>query len=111
MSSGWADTETDAPRTQAAQDGAIINPLLAAHVRRQMCLDLSPLLIAQPKQTLSHDPTPAIKERESKNHQPIRDATALFRVKTLKALSSGWRRAFLIMINAVRAALNSIRVD
>jgi hypothetical protein len=30
------------------------------------------------------------------------------RVKTPKA--SGWRRAFLILINAVPAALNSIRV-
>jgi hypothetical protein len=42
----------------AADDPPIINALLATHVRRQMRLDPNPLLIAQPKQVLSHDPTP-----------------------------------------------------
>jgi hypothetical protein len=38
----------------AADHAAIIHTILAAHVRRQMRLDLPPLLIIQPKQIASH---------------------------------------------------------
>jgi hypothetical protein len=39
----------------AADHAAIIHPILAAYVRRQMRLDPSPLLVVQPKQVASHD--------------------------------------------------------
>jgi hypothetical protein len=41
---------------------------------------------------------------------PVSDKSRIRQRKTRKALPSGWRRAFLILINAIRAALNSIRV-
>jgi len=41
-----------------ADDPAVINPLDAAHIGRQMRLDPSPLLVAQPKQIPAHDPDP-----------------------------------------------------
>jgi len=41
-----------------ADDAAIICSLDAAYVRRQIRLDPLPLLIAQPKQILAHDPDP-----------------------------------------------------
>jgi hypothetical protein len=34
----------------------IVNPLDAPHIRRQMRLNPSPLLVAQPKQIPAHDP-------------------------------------------------------
>jgi hypothetical protein len=37
-----------------ADHAAIIHPLLAAHVRRQVRLNLTPLLVAQPKQVAPH---------------------------------------------------------
>ena len=46
----------------AADDATIIDALLAAYIGRQMRLDLFPLLIAQPKQVLSHHPTPRYKK-------------------------------------------------
>jgi hypothetical protein len=42
----------------AADDPTIINSLDASDVGRQMRLDPSPLLIAQPKQIPAHDPDP-----------------------------------------------------
>jgi hypothetical protein len=36
----------------------IVNPLDAPYIRRQMRLDPSPLLVAQPKQIPAHDPDP-----------------------------------------------------
>jgi hypothetical protein len=42
----------------AANDPPIIRPLNASHVCRQMRLNSIPLLIAQPKEILSHDPGP-----------------------------------------------------
>jgi uncharacterized protein len=42
----------------AANDAPIIRPLNASHVCRQMRLNPIPLLIAQPKEILSHDPGP-----------------------------------------------------
>jgi hypothetical protein len=42
----------------SADDPAIINPLNPANVGRQMRLNPRPLLVAQPKQILPHDPIP-----------------------------------------------------
>jgi hypothetical protein len=42
----------------AANDASIIRALDAAHIRWQMRFDPPPLLIAQPKQILAHDPIP-----------------------------------------------------
>jgi len=41
-----------------ADDPTIIDPIHTANVGRQMRLDPSPLLIAQPKQIPAHDPDP-----------------------------------------------------
>jgi hypothetical protein len=50
----------------AADHPAVVDPLLAAHVRRQMWLDLPPLLIAQPKQVAPHRPSlESCRKRES----------------------------------------------
>jgi hypothetical protein len=38
----------------AADDAAVIDPILAAYIRRQMRLNLPPLLVAQPKQGPPH---------------------------------------------------------
>jgi len=40
---------------------AIINPLHTANIGRQVRLDPSPLLVAQPKQIPAHDPDPSQK--------------------------------------------------
>jgi len=56
---GWAI----APATAAlenmhntADDAAIVNPFHTANIGRQMRLNPSPLLVAQPKQIPAHDP-------------------------------------------------------
>lgn len=43
----------------AADDAAIINPFHTANIGRQMWLNASPLLVAQPKQIPAHDPDPS----------------------------------------------------
>jgi hypothetical protein len=40
----------------ATDHPAVVDAILAAHIRRQMWLDLPPLLIAQPKQIAPHHP-------------------------------------------------------
>jgi hypothetical protein len=42
----------------AADDAAVVRPLDAPYIRRQMRFDLSPLLVAQPKQVPAHNPDP-----------------------------------------------------
>jgi hypothetical protein len=41
-----------------ADDTTIVHPLDTANISRQMRLDPSPLLVAQPKQIAAHDPDP-----------------------------------------------------
>jgi hypothetical protein len=48
-----------------ADDPTIIDPIHTANVGRQMRLDPSPLLIAQPKQIPAHDPDPSESESGS----------------------------------------------
>jgi hypothetical protein len=48
-----------------ADDPTIIDPLYAPNIRRQMRLDPSPLLVAQPKQVRAHNPDPFQNESES----------------------------------------------
>jgi len=50
----------------AADHPAIVNPLNAAYIGRQMRFDPSPLLIAQPKQILAHDPNPLPKPNQDR---------------------------------------------
>jgi hypothetical protein len=38
----------------AADHAAVIYPIFAAHIRRQMWFDLPPLIVAQPKQIAPH---------------------------------------------------------
>jgi hypothetical protein len=45
----------------AADDAAIVNSLHTANIGRQMRLNPSPLLVAQPKQISAHDPGPSSK--------------------------------------------------
>jgi hypothetical protein len=42
----------------AADDAAVVRPLDAPYIRRQMRFDPSPLLVAQPKQVLAHNSDP-----------------------------------------------------
>jgi hypothetical protein len=51
----------------AADDTAVVRPLDAPDIRRQMRFDPSPLLVAQPKQVLAHDPQSPSKN-ESGSH-------------------------------------------
>src|SRR3974377_2093437 len=45
----------------AADNTAIIDPIDAPDIRRQVSFDPLPLLVAQPKQILAHDPGPPSK--------------------------------------------------
>jgi hypothetical protein len=49
-----------------ADDPAIVNPLNAAHIGRQMRLDSGPLLVAQPKQIPAHDHDPLPKTNQDR---------------------------------------------
>jgi hypothetical protein len=49
-----------------ADDAAIIRPLDASNIRRQVRFDPLPLLIAQPKQVLAHDQNPLPKENQNR---------------------------------------------
>jgi len=51
----------------AADHAPVVRALLAPYIRRQMRLDLLPLLVAEPKQIASHDPpaSPPAGSRES----------------------------------------------
>jgi hypothetical protein len=42
----------------AADDAAVVRPLDAPYIRRQMRFDSSPLFVAQPKQVPAHNPDP-----------------------------------------------------
>src|SRR6516165_3665740 len=50
----------------AADDSAIVRPLNAPDIRRQVRLDPLPLLIAQPKQVAAHDPNPLPKTNQDR---------------------------------------------
>ena len=50
----------------AADDSAIVRPLDAPDIRRQVRLDPLPLLIAQPKQVVAHDPNPLPKTNQDR---------------------------------------------
>jgi hypothetical protein len=49
-----------------ADDPAIVYPLDAAHIPRQIRPNSSPLLVAQPKQILAHDPNPLPKTNQDR---------------------------------------------
>jgi hypothetical protein len=49
-----------------ADNPAIVNPLHTANIGRQMRLNLSPLLVAQPKQIPAHDPDPPPKTNQDR---------------------------------------------
>jgi hypothetical protein len=48
----------------AADNAAIVLPLDTAHIGWQVRFDPLPLLVAQPKQTPTHDPNPSPKENQ-----------------------------------------------
>src|SRR5256886_10194039 len=50
----------------AADDAAIVRPLDAPYIRRQVRFDPIPLLIAQPKQVPAHDPDPLPKTNQNR---------------------------------------------
>jgi hypothetical protein len=50
----------------AADDSAIVRPLDAPDIRRQVRVDPLPLLIAQPKQVPAHDPNPLPKTNQDR---------------------------------------------
>jgi hypothetical protein len=47
-------------------DASIIDPFHATNIRRQMRLDPTPLLVAQPKQVRAHDPDPPSKTNQNR---------------------------------------------
>jgi uncharacterized protein len=49
-----------------ADDPAIVNPFHTANIGRQMPLNPSPLLVAQPKQIPAHDPDPLPKTNQDR---------------------------------------------
>src|SRR5690349_21403525 len=49
-----------------ADDPAIVYPLDAAHIARQIRLNSRPLLVVQPKQILAHDPDPPPKTNQDR---------------------------------------------
>src|SRR5439155_21243385 len=54
----------------AADDAAIVRPLDAPYIRRQVRFDPIPLLIAQPKQVPAHDPDPLPKTNQDRIVRP-----------------------------------------
>jgi uncharacterized protein len=50
----------------AANDAAIVHPLGAPDIRRQVRFDPLPLLVAQPKQIPAHDPNPLPKTNQDR---------------------------------------------
>jgi uncharacterized protein len=50
----------------AADNSAIVRPLDAPDIRRQVRFDPLPLLIAQPKQVVAHDPNPLPKTNQDR---------------------------------------------
>ena len=54
----------------AADDTAIVGPLDTPYIRRQVGFDPLPLLIAQPKQALAHDPNPLPKSNQDRIVRP-----------------------------------------
>jgi hypothetical protein len=50
----------------AADDAAIVNPFHTANIGRQVRLNPSPLLLAQPKQIPAHDPDPLPKTNQDR---------------------------------------------
>src|SRR5690349_22515572 len=50
----------------AADDSAIVRSLDAPDIRRQVRFDPLPLLIAQPKQVVAHDPNPLPKTNQDR---------------------------------------------
>jgi uncharacterized protein len=50
----------------AADNAAVIHPLDASYVRRQIPFNPLPLLIAQPKQIPAHDPDPFAKTNQDR---------------------------------------------
>jgi hypothetical protein len=50
----------------AADNTAIIDPIDAPNIRRQASFDPPPLLVAQPKQVLAHDPNPPQKTNQDR---------------------------------------------
>ena len=59
----------------AADDPAVVHTILAAHISRQVRLNLPPLIIAQPEEIASHVLCSRITAAE--NQQPIHPATDL----------------------------------
>jgi hypothetical protein len=49
-----------------ADDAAIVNPLDATNIGRQMQLDPGPLFVVQPKQIPAHDPDPFPKTNQDR---------------------------------------------
>jgi hypothetical protein len=54
----------------AADDAAIVRPLDAPYIRRELRFDPIPLLIAQPKQVPAHDPDPLSKTNQERIVRP-----------------------------------------
>ena len=85
----------------AADDAAVVRPLDAPYIRRQMRFDSSPLFVAQPKQVPAHNPDPL----------PTTNQDRIVRAK--KLMSSDPRLTFSTKDVAIKASdpLASARCD
>ena len=50
----------------ATDDPSIVHPLHSPHIRRQVKFNPLPLLIAEPKQVVAHDPNPLPKTNQDR---------------------------------------------
>ena len=71
-----------------ANDPAIVYPLHAAHISRQIRLNSSPLLVAQPKQIFAHDPDP----------RPKTNQDGILRVQKLMSFDPSFAAAYEIVM-------------
>jgi hypothetical protein len=53
----------------ATDHATVVHPILAAYIRRQIGLDLPPLIVTQPKQIASHLSSPRITELKRINNR------------------------------------------
>ena len=85
----------------AADDAAIVSAFDATNIRRQVRGNPSPLLIAQPKQILAHDPDPLQKTNQDRivTTQELMSSDPSAADETFRAMDAiaiDWRRGILI---------------
>ncbi|HEY0281283.1 MAG TPA: hypothetical protein VGC27_01520 [Rhizomicrobium sp.] len=81
----------------AADHATVVHAIFAAHIRRQVRLDLTPLLIAQPKQVVPHPNASRITKQ--RNHQLIQPTMTLLSVGPRTLVANIAKRLKLLAYN------------